>query len=163
MSGQTCSLQIFIATFNSSEELNLPSGQRAKKNYLLTHFRKLYDINFTESNKLEIHSFNFSHNGPIVMLAMRARGISGEIHNINLYYYYCKETVVGSVMFVRTNAPLTGTKRVVANCTNNAISKSNGSSFEGFCWFNGTWSIEKDAECLCRPGYEALQKGCIGK
>ena len=163
MQGKTCSLQIFIATFNSSDQLDLPKEKLAKKIFLLKNFTKLYDINFTESNKLQMQSFNFSHTSPFVMLALRARGISGEIHNINLYYYYCKETVVGNVRFVRINAPLTGTKRVVANCTNNAVRNLNESSSGGLCWFNGTWSFEKNATCLCTPGYEALDTGCIRK
>ena len=166
MQGKTCSLQIFIATctFNSSDQVELPKdGKQAIKNYLLINFKKIYDINFSDSNKFEVQSFNFSHTCPIVMLAMRARGISGEIHNITLYYYYCKETVVRSVMFLRTNAPLTGIKRVLANCTNNAVSRSNGSNIEGFCWYNGTWSFPNDMKCLCRPGYEALKTGCERK
>ena len=134
-----------------------------KKTYLLNTFKKLYDVNFTKFNELEIKSFSFSHTGRTVILAMRAREIYGKLHNINLYYYYCQETIVGSVKFVRTNAPLTGIKRLVANCTNNAISKFNGSSFEGWCWFNGTWSFPKDAKCFCKRGYEALETGCIRK
>ena len=86
MQGKTCSLQIFIATLNSSDQLEFPTGKLARKNCLLKNFRKLYDINFTESNKLKVQSFNFSHTSPFVMLALRARGISGKIHNINLYY-----------------------------------------------------------------------------
>ena len=165
MPGKTCSLQIFIATctFNSSDEVELPVGELARKNYLLKNFRKLYDINFTDSNKLEVQSFNFSHTCPTVILAMRARGISGKIHNINLYYYYCKQTVVGSVMLPRTNAPLTGTKPVWANCTNNAVSKFNDSNIEGLCLYNGKWSFQNDTKCLCRPGYEASDRGCKRK
>ena len=163
MQGKTCSLQIFIATFNSSDQLDLPKGKLAKKNFLLKNFTKLYDINFTESNKLQMQSFNFSHTGAIVMLAMRARGISGKIRNINLYYYYCKETVVGSVMFPRTNSPLTGTKPVWTNCTNNAVSKFNDSNIEGLCLYNGKWSFQNDTKCLCRSGYEASDTGCKRK
>ena len=160
--GKNCSLEIFIAPFSSTEQLDIPGGKQAKTIYLLRTFTMLYDVRFSNSSKVDMQSFNFSHAGG-VMLAMRARGIYGEIHNINLYYYYCQETIVGSVKFVRTNAPLRGIKRLVASCTNNALSKFNGSSFEGWCWFNGTWSFPKDAKCFCKRGYEALETGCIRK
>ena len=162
VSGKTCSLQIYIASFNSSNQPNIPHRKPAIKNYLLTNFRKLYDVSFSKSNKVEMQYFNFSHTGE-VMLAMRARGIYGEIHNINLYYYYCQETTVDSMKFVRTNAPSTGTKPVVASCINNATSKLNGNSFKGWCWFNGTWNFPKDAKCFCKRGYEALETRCICK
>ena len=162
VSRKTCSLQIYIASsLNSKDELDIP--KTGKKTYLLNTFKKLYDVNFTKDDKLVIQSFNFTHTGRIAMLAMRARGIYGEMRNINLYYYHCQKTIVGSVNFVRTNAPLTGIKRVVANCTSNAISKFNGSSFEGWCWFNGTWSFPNDAKCFCKRGYETLVTGCIRK
>ena len=165
MSGKTCSLQIYIASFNSSNQPNIPHRELAIKNYLLTNFRKLYDVSFSKSNKVEMQYILIF----LILVkenesnAMRAGGIYGEIHNINLYYYYCQETIVDSAKFVRANVPSTGTKPVVASCINNATSKLNGSSFKAWCWFNGTWNFPKDAKCFCKRGYEALETGCICK
>ena len=166
-----CSLQIF--TYNGTKELRIPgaeiSGTEEEKRkkrqvYLLNNFKILYNITFTEFNKIERQSFMFAYNGSKIRFAIRAIGIFGEFYNMTLYYYYCKETVWNGVRLPRTIAPANGLKSVTLNCTSNAVSKYNESSFEGSCWYNGTWGFPgNDVVCLCRPGYEMLEMGCRSK
>ncbi len=168
----TCSLQIF--TYNETKELRIPEfeigepiDQYRKKNriYLLNNFKNLHNITFTENDKIETQSFTFSYNGSKIRFAARARGITGEFYNMKLYYYYCDETVRNGVRLPETYAPpANGLKRVALNCTSNAVSKYNESSFEGLCWSNGTWNIfGNETGCFCRPGYEMLGMGCQRK
>jgi hypothetical protein len=171
----TCSLQIFI--YNGTEELDIPrnpsggvSGRKKQQMYLLNNFMNLHDVTFTENNKIETQSFNFSHNCCVdfsyncskLRFAIRARAIKGELHNMKVYFYYCKETLRNGVRLARTYAPSSGLKRVAVNCTSNAVSKYNESSFDGLCWYNGTWNIGNDTECYCRPGY-GMSGGCKRK
>jgi hypothetical protein len=157
----TCSLQIF--TYNERKELRIPftSDKKTQQIYLLKNFRHRQDVTFTEFDKIEMQSFTFTYNGSKIRFGIRARGISGKFHNMTLYYYYCDETVRNGVRLPRTIAPANGTKRLTLNCTSNAVSKENESSFERSCRYNGTWVFPaNDSGCLCRPGYEMLKIGC---
>ena len=171
----TCSLQIFI--YNGTEELDIPrnpsgdvSGREKQQMYLLNNFMNLHDVKFTANNKIETQSFNFSHNCCVdvsyncskLRFAVRARAIKVKLQNMKVYFYYCKETVRNGVKLARTYAPSNGLKRVAVNCISNAVSKYNESSFDGFCSYNGTWNIEDDTDCYCRPGY-GTPGGCKRK
>ena len=165
ISGRVCSLQIFI--FNGTKELLIPNPQshlenwkEAARDYFFSKFRKLHDINFTEYNKIERKSFHFSYNGSKAIIAFRATEIKGVLHNIEMYYYYCKKTIKDGVELPLINTP-NGMEIVPVNCTSNAI--SNESDLNGVCLYNGTWTLENNTKCLCKPGYEMLDKGCQGK
>jgi hypothetical protein len=161
----TCSLQIF--TFDeTSKEFHIPRAwYRTKpRDYLLKNFKPRHNVTFTEFNKIEMQSFTFVSNGSKIRFGVRARGITGELHNMTLYYYYCDESVRNGVRLPRTIAPANGTKRLTLNCTSNAVSKDNKSSVERSCRYNGTWVFPgNDTGCLCRPGYEMLEMGCQRK
>ena len=158
----TCSLQIF--TYIETKEFKFPrydvsilseENKKRQQTYLLNNFKRFHDIT------MEMQTFTFHYNGSKIRFAVRARGISGEFHNMTLYYYYCNEIVWNGVRLPRTIAPANGSKSVTLNCTSNAVSKDNESSFEGSCWYNGTWSFPgNDTLCSCRPGYEMLEMGC---
>ena len=164
----TCSLQIF--TYNETKELRIPGGvgkdqKRKLRIYLLSNFKHLHNITFNINNKTENDSFPFLYNGSKIRFAARARGISGEFYNMELYYYYCDENVTNGVRLPQTCAPPANeSKRVALNCTSNAVTKYNESSFEGLCLSDGTWNIiGNDTGCLCRSGYEMSRTGCQRK
>ncbi len=167
----TCSLQIF--TYNETKQLCIPDGfgqtddekKKQRRIYLLNNFKHLHNITFTENDKIENDSFPFSYNGSKIRFAARARGINGKFYNMELYYYYCDETLRNGVRLPRTYAPPADElKRVALNCTNNAVTKYNESSFEGLCLSDGTWNITgNDTGCLCRSGYEMSRTGCQRK
>ena len=163
--GETCSLQIFI--YNGTEQLSIPNPlshganwKEAARDYLFSNFRYLHDINFTEYNQIERKSFQFLYNGSKAILAFRARGINGVLHNIEMYYYYCEETLKDGVKLPRIDAP-NGLQIVAVNCASNAL--SNESDLSGLCLYNGTWTLGNDTECFCKPGYKMLGKKCQSK
>ncbi len=136
----TCSLQIF--TYNETKQLCIPDGfgqtddekKKQRRIYLLNNFKHLHNITFTENDKIENDSFPFSYNGSKIRFAARARGINGKFYKMELYYYYCDETLRNDVRLPRTYAPPADElKRVALNCTNNAVTKYNESSFEKDC------------------------------
>ena len=109
-------------------------------------------------------SFNFNRNGTKgVSFAVRSRGACGKIFNMAVYYYFCEETFVNSIRLMKTLSPLSGSKLVPANCSENSSPLNASRGLQGNCYSNGSWDVNEDFKCLCTAGYEANKtRGCSG-
>lgn len=99
-----------------------------------------------------------------VTFAVRSRGACGKILNMTIYYYYCEETFVNGARLKKTSSPKIGSKRVLANCPKNSQPSSNFTRLEGYCYRDGSWSMNEDSKCLCFGEHEPNKEhGCLRK
>ena len=99
-----------------------------------------------------------------VTFAVRSRGACGKISNMTIYYYYCKEMFVNGARLKKTPSPRNRSKRVLASCPKNSQPSSNLTRLEGYCYRDGSWSVNGDFKCLCFGKYELNKEhGCLCK
>lgn len=137
---------------------------------LRSHFSSFYNITANNSllsktprkqKQIIILDLNKA-NG--VTFAVRSRGACGRISNMTIYYYYCKEIFVNGARLKKTPSPRNGSKRVLASCPKNSQPWSNLTRFEGYCYRDGSWSMNGDFKCLCLGKYELnKENGCLCK
>lgn len=137
---------------------------------LRSQFYSIYNI--TANNSLlsqtpqkQKQTFNFDQSKTEgVTFVVRSRGACGKILNMTMYYYYCEETLVDSVRLKRTPSPKIGPKVVTGNCSEHSQPSNNWTRLEGYCYRDGSWSMNGDFKCLCIKGHEPDKKrGCSRK
>ncbi|CAB4014881.1 ephrin type-A receptor 5 isoform X5, partial [Paramuricea clavata] len=117
-------------------------------------------LSTTLSKQTQTFSFN-PNDTKGVTFAVRSKGACGKILNMTMYYYYCEETYIHSVRLKRTASPMSGSKLVTANCSQNSLASNNMTRLEGYCYSNGSWSMNNDFECSCIEGHESsTNTGC---
>jgi hypothetical protein len=140
-----------------------------REDNLLKLFSPVHNItnNTSLSTTLSKQTQTFSFNPDDtkgVTFAARSKGACGKILNMTMYYYYCEETYIHSVRLKRTASPMSGSKLVTANCSQNSLASNNMTRLEGYCYSNGSWSMNNDFECSCIEGHESnTNTGCSRK
>jgi hypothetical protein len=140
---------------------------------VLDDLSRLYNISNHTGTEAELltksfQTFSFHrNNSKWVTFAIRSRGACGKLFQMKMYYYECKETFINGTHFQKTLSPTSGFKKITGDCSVNSLQLHNSTNLNGFCYSNGSWSIDQETEvsgCLCIEGYyPSKTKGCSRK